>query len=109
MRRHINTRPRLNRILRPPQTSHSLLLRIKRQPWLPIKRIRTPTRNTLLIPCKAKHGQRHGNRHIDSNLACLEILLEAGSGGTGAGEDCGAVTVFVGVDEGDGVVGGVDV
>lgn len=55
----------------------------------------------------------HSNRrinylHVDTELAGFELALEAGGGGAGGGEDCGAVAVFVGVNEGDGVVEGGD-
>lgn len=109
MRRHIDTSLRLNRILRPPQTSHSLLLRIKRQPRLSVERIRSSACNTLLIAREAEHWQWYGDRYVNSNLASLEVFLESGGGGTGASEYGGAVAVFVVVDESDGIVGGFDV
>lgn len=46
--------------------------------------------------------------HIDAKLAGFDFTLESGGGGAGAGEDCGAVAVFVGVDHGDGLVEGWD-
>jgi hypothetical protein len=109
MRRHHRLRLGRNRILPPPQTRHSLPLRIKIQPRLPIKIIRPTTSNTLLIPCEAEHRQGHGDRDVDAQLADIHVLLELGGGGAGAGEDGGAVAVGVGVYEVDGGVDGVDV
>ena len=109
MRRHINTRLRRDRILTPPQTRHGLSLRIKAQPWLSIKRIRPSPRNTLLISREAEHRQRHGDRDVYPDLAGLDVLLEVAGGRPAAGENGDAVAVFVGVDEGDGVVDGLDV
>jgi len=57
MRRHNHTRLRRNRILTPPQTRHSLLLRIKLQPRLSIESIRTTTGDTLLVTREREHGE----------------------------------------------------
>ena len=109
LRRHIHLCPRTNRILALPKTRDSLLLRIKLQPGLAIKRIRAATGHTLLIAGEAEHGQRDGDGDVDADLAGLELLLEAGGRRAGGGEDGDAVAVFVGVDQVDGFVEGVDV
>ena len=106
MRRHLHTRPPHNRILRPPQTSHRLRLRIKINPTLPIKRTNPPTRHTLLISGKTKHRQWNRDGHIDTDLAGFDFFLEAPGRGARAGEESDAVAVFVGVDERDGGVEG---
>lgn len=109
MRRHIHTRLRRNSVLAPPQTRHSLLLRIELQARFPIKRIRASTSYTLLIAREAEHRQRHGDGHIDAELADIADFLEACCGAAAAGEDGGAVAVIVCVYESDGFVEGGDV
>lgn len=47
-----------------------------------------------------------GNIHIDTDLAGFQLALEFGGGGTRSGEDRSTITIFVRVDEGDGVVDG---
>ena len=107
--RHLHTRLGRHHILTPPQTRHRLRLRIEPNPRLPIKRIRPSPGHTLLVPREAKHGQRYGDRDIDTDLAGFNLLLEAGGRAAGAGENGDAVAVFVGVDEGDGIIDGGDV
>lgn len=48
------------------------------------------------------------NLHIDTKLAGLELVLEAGSSGTGTSKDGSTVAVLVGVDEGDGLIDAVN-
>jgi hypothetical protein len=110
MCRHNRLRPlRLDRILRPPQTRHSLPLRIEIQPGFPIKVIRAPARHTLFIPRETEHGQRHRDGNVDTQLPDVDVLLEFRGGAAGAGEDGGAVAVGIGVDEMDGGGDGGDV
>lgn len=52
---------------------------------------------------------RYGNGHIDTDLASFDLLLEHASCGTRASEDGGTVSVFVGVDEVDGLVNRIHV
>jgi hypothetical protein len=104
MSRHNNTGPRMRRILTPPQTRHRLLLRVKLQAGLAIKRARAAASNALLVPGKREHGQRHGNGHVDAQLPGFDVLLEPRRRGPRGGEDGGAVAVLVGVGERDGVV-----
>ena len=106
VRRHNPLRLPRQRILRPPQRRNRLRLRIKVNPGLPIESVRATTRNTLLVPREAEHRQRDWDGDIDADLAGLDVLLEASGGGPRAGEDRGAVAVFVGVYEADGVVEG---
>ena len=110
MNRHRHIRLRSQRILLLPQTRHRLLLRIKVQSNLSIKRIRAPSRNTLLVPREreVRHADRDGDGHVDADLAALDVLLEGLRGGAGLGEDGHAVAVFVGVDEVDGAGEGGD-
>ncbi len=65
--------------------------------------------NRLLVPREREHGQRNRYRHVDADLAGLDIALEARGGAAIAREDGDAVAVFVGVDELHGVVDGGDV
>jgi hypothetical protein len=104
IRRHVNLRLRTNRILALPEASHSLLLRIELHARLSIESIRTPASHRLLVAGEREHGQGDRDRDVDSDLSGFDFLLEAGGGRAGAGEDGGAVAVFVCVDEGDCVV-----
>lgn len=108
LRRHLHTCLRRQHIIRRPETRHRFRLRVEVDPALAVKRIRPAARDALLVPREAEHGQRHGDGHVDADLAGFYFLLEAGGGATGAGEDGDAVAVFVGVDEGDGGVDGGD-
>ena len=47
---------------------------------------------------------RDGNWYVDTNLAGFDLVLKAARRGSGAGEDGGAVPVFVGIDEVNGLV-----
>lgn len=109
MGRHHNTSLSADRILGLPQASHSLLLGIELQTRLAVESVGTAAGDTLLVTGEGEHGQWHGNGHVDTQLAGLNVLLEARRGGAGAGEDGGAVAVLVGVDQVDGVVEGFDV
>ena len=93
-----------NRILRLPQASHGLLLRVELQPRLSVEGVGATTSNTLLVTGEREHGQRDGDGHVNANLAGFDVLLEPRGRGARAGEDGGAVAVFVGVDQVDGVV-----
>ena len=107
LRRHIDLRPRRHGIIRLPKARHSLLLRIKLDPRLPIKRIRPTTRHRLLIPREAEHGQWDRDRDIDAHLPGLDLLLEALGRRAAARKDRNAVAVFVAVDEVHGVFVGL--
>lgn len=109
VRRHDNASLSANGILCPPQASHGLLLSIELQTGLAVEGVSTATGDTLLVTGEGEHGQWHGDGDVDAQLAGLDVLLEARGGGAGAGEDGGAVAVFVGVDHVDGVVEGFDV
>jgi hypothetical protein len=98
--RHNNIRLRANRILRLPETSHSLLLSVELHTRLAIESVRSTTRDGLLVSGEREHGEGHRDGDVDSNLAGLDLFLEARGGCAGAGEDRGAVAVFVCVDEG---------
>jgi hypothetical protein len=66
MRRHNRLLLHLQRILLPPQTRHSLPLRIEIQPGFPIEITRPPTRHTLLVAREAEHGQGDRDGHVDA-------------------------------------------
>ena len=110
MDRHRHISLRSQRIFLLPQTRHRLLLRIKVESNLSIKRIRTTARNTLLVPREREVGNtnRDWDGDVDTDLSALNVLLERLCGGTGLGEDGYAVAVLVGVDEVDGVGEGGD-
>lgn len=101
---HFHARLGSNRVLAPPKARYRLGLRVKVQPRFPIKRIGTTARNALLVSGEAEHGQRHRDRHIDADLAGLDVFSETCRGTSATGEDGDAVAVFVRVDEIDGVV-----
>lgn len=109
VRRHNNIRLRANSILRLPEASHSLLLSVELHTRLAVESVGSATSDGLLVAGEREHGKGDGDGDVDSNLAGLDLLLEACRGCTGAREDGGAVAVFVCVDEGDGVVEGGDV
>ena len=46
-------------------------------------------------------GNRNRDRHVDPNLADVDLVLELACHGAALGEDAGAVAVRVGIDEGD--------
>ena len=108
--RHHNLSLGANSIFTPPQAGHGLLLCVELQPRLAVECVRTTSSNTLFVTREREHGQRHGDGHVDTDLAGFDLLLELGGGGTRAGEDGGAVAVLVLVDQFDGVVegGGVE-
>jgi hypothetical protein len=106
--RHNNIRLRANSILRLPEARHSLLLSVELHTRLAVESVGSATCDGLLVSGEREHGKRHGDGDVDSNLAGLDLLLEACGGCAGACEDCGAVAVFVCVDEGDGIVEGGD-
>eukprot|EP01022_Parablepharisma_sp_SALTPOND_P009847 TRINITY_DN14066_c0_g1_i1.p1 TRINITY_DN14066_c0_g1~~TRINITY_DN14066_c0_g1_i1.p1 ORF type:complete len:1308 (-),score=476.92 TRINITY_DN14066_c0_g1_i1:655-4578(-) len=55
---------------------------------------------------EAEIRHRHRDRHVDPDLADVDLVLELARRIAGAGEDGGAVAVGVGIDEGDGVIQG---
>ncbi len=109
MSRHIHARLGSNSILTPPQARHRLRLSVERQCRFAIERIDPAAGYALLIPGERMRGKRHGYRHVDANLAGLDLALETACGGAAAREDCDAVAVLVVVDQLDGFVDGVDV
>lgn len=109
LRWHLHIRPRRQNIFALPETRHRLRLRIKPNSRLPIKRIRPSARYTLLVPREAEHGQRNRDWDVDAHLAGFDVLLETRGGAAGPGKDGDAVAVFVGVDQGNGLVDGGDV
>jgi hypothetical protein len=63
-------------------------------------------KRTGLVPTPREHGQRHGNRNVNSNLPHVDLPLEFPSGCTGLSEDGGPVTILVLVDDLDSLVEG---
>ena len=109
VRGHNNIRLSADSIIRLPEASHSLLLGVELHTGLAVESVGSATGDGLLVASEREHGEGDGDGNVDSNLAGLDLLLEAGRGCARACEDGGAVAVFVGVDEGDGVVEGGDV
>lgn len=107
--RHINLRPCGNSILTLPEARDSLLLRIEVQARLAVESVRTTARHRLLITREAEHGQWDRDGNVDADLTGLDLFLELAGGGARRGEDGGAVTVLVLVDELDCFVQAVDV
>ena len=104
VRGHDDIRLGANSIIRLPEAGHSLLLGVELHARLAVESVGSTTSDGLLVAGEGEHGKGDGNRDVDSNLAGLDLLLEASRGCAGACEDGGAVAVFVGVDKGDGVV-----
>ena len=109
MCRHVHASLGGHGILAPPQAGHSLLLGVELEAGLAIKGIGTTARNTLLVAGKAEHGKWHGDWYVDTDLAGLDLPLEASCCGTRTSKDGGAVAVLVGIDHLDGVVDGFNV
>lgn len=100
--------PGADSILSTPQAGHGLLLSIEVETRLAVEGVGTAASNALLVSGEGEHGEGHGDGDIDTDLAGFAVLLEAGGGRAGAGEDGGSVAVFILVDEVNGVVEGVD-
>ncbi len=96
-------------ILCTPQARHRLPLCVESQTVLAVEVGHSRTGDGLLVSGEAEHGQRHGDGHVDTDLPGLELLLEQGRRGAGAGEDRGAVAVGVRIDQVDRFFGRVDV
>jgi hypothetical protein len=109
VRGHNYVRLCANSILRLPEASHSLLLGVELHTRLAVESVGSATSDGLLVASEREHGKRDGDGNVDSNLAGLDLLLEASRRCAGACEDRGAVAVFICVDEGDGVVESGDV
>lgn len=93
-----------NSILSTPQAGHGLLLGIELETRLAVESVGAAASNALLVSGEGEHGEWHGDRDIDTDLTGFNVLLEAGGGWAGAGEDGGSVAVLVLVDEVDGIV-----
>jgi len=106
---HSNVTLRANHILRLPQTRHGLPLRVKPQAILSIEVTCPSSSNRLLVSSEGEHRQRHRNRHVDTQLAGLHLLLEARRGRAGPRKDSCTVAVGVVVDQLDRFVNGLDV
>lgn len=102
--RHYDTCLAANRILALPEAGHGLLLGIELQARLAVESVRSTTSNTLLVTSKGEHGQRDGNRDVDTNLAGLDVLLETRRGRARPRKDSGAIAIFVGINQVDGVI-----
>jgi len=109
VRGHDDIRLSADSIVRLPEASDSLLLGVELHTGLAVESVGSATSDGLLVAGEREHGEGDRDGNVDSNLAGLDLLLEAGRRCAGACEDGGAVAVFVGVDEGDGVVEGGDV
>lgn len=103
MRRHNRLFGR-HSILASPQTGHGFRLRIEVQATLAVEVAGSASGYTLLVSGEAEHRKWHGYRNVDSHLACLDVLLEAGGGAAAFGEYSDTVAVFVRIDELDGLV-----
>lgn len=96
-------------ILGTPETSDGLPLGVEAKTILAVEVGEAGSGDRGFVAGEAEHGQGDGDGDVDANLAGLEVLLEQGGRGPGAGEDGGAVAVRVGVDQIDGFLRGVDV
>src|SRR6202521_2475534 len=57
---------------------------------------------------ETEEGHRHRDRHVDADLADVDLILELARRGTALGEDAGAVAEGILVDDVDGLVQRVD-
>lgn len=96
-------------ILCTPQTGDGLPLGVEAQAVLAVEVGQAGSGDTLLVAGEAEHRQRDGDGHVDADLAGLKFLLEQRRSRAGPGEDGRAVAVGVGVDEVNGLFGGVDI
>ncbi|KUI56600.1 hypothetical protein VP1G_10870 [Cytospora mali] len=104
MRRHSHISLLTNRIRRLPERRDGLELRVEVDTRLPVEGARAAPGDRPFVPREAEHGQRHGNGHVDADLAGLDVAPEGLGRAAGAREDGDAVAVLVGVDQLDGVV-----
>lgn len=109
MRRHSHIRLLADGIRTSPHTRHRLQLSVKVDTRLAVERAHTAARDTLLVAGEGEHGERHGDGHVDTDLAGLDPPAEGLGCGAGAGEDGDTVAILVRVDEVDGLVERVDV
>jgi len=58
---------------------------------------------------EGEHGKRHGDGDVDADLADVNLVRELPGSSAGVGEEGSAVSVRVLVDEGDGLIKGVNV
>lgn len=91
-------------VLASPQTGHRLCLRIEVQSTFSIEVAGSSSCYTSLVSCEGEHGKRHGDGDVDTHLARLDVLLEAGGSAAALCEDGNAIAVFVCVDELNGVI-----
>lgn len=92
-----------------PQRGNSLQLSVEVDSRAAVESAGTTTGNRLLVTGEGEHGQRDGDGHIDSNLSGLNVATEGLGRGTRLGEDGDSVTVFVLVNQLNGIVNGLDV
>lgn len=121
MSRHVGLGPSTDSILTTPETGDSLGLRVELNAGLSVESVCSAAGDTLLVSGEGEHGEwdllcplvkllsrdesegwgfvsTYWNRYIDTNLAGLDIALEATGSGARVGEDGNTVAVFVGVD-----------
>ena len=70
---------------------------------------RNIAKGTGLIPTPREHGQRHGNRNVNSNLSHINLPFVFPSSGARLGKDGGSVTILVLVDDLEGLIESVGV
>lgn len=84
-----------------PIARHGLCLREEQQAWLSVECQHASSGNALLVPRETERWDRNWNWYVQTNLSCLDVLLEMIRGSTGACKYCCTVTVFVLVDQFD--------
>merc|ERR1712217_35141 len=82
-----------------PSRSYSLPLGVKVDACLSVKV--EVAENGLLVASERELRQGYRDRHVYSNLPCLNFVDELPRRATAAREDRGAIAILVGIDEGD--------
>lgn len=99
---------RSNGIFSSPQAGDGLPLCVESEAVLAVEVCGTGAGNAGLVASEAEHGQGDGDGYIDTNLAGFKFFLEQRCCGAGLCEDCGSVAVRIGIDQVDGVLGGLN-
>ncbi len=109
MRGHDGLLLDLQGILLAPEAGDGLPLGVEAEAGLAVEGVGAAAGDAGLVAAEAEHGQRHGDGHVDAQLAHVEVALELRRRAAGAREHRRPVAVPVRVDERDGRRDALDV